>query len=39
LKAGGLGIDPEVSIALAIPAVLVLVAVTLRRTRRKLGAH
>ena len=39
LKAGGLGIDPELSIALAIPAVLVVVALALRRTRRKLGAH
>jgi uncharacterized membrane-anchored protein len=39
LKASGLDIDPEVSIALAIPAVLILVAVALRRTRRKLGAH
>jgi uncharacterized membrane-anchored protein len=39
LKASGLGIDPEISIALAIPAVLILVTVALRRTRRKLGAH
>jgi uncharacterized membrane-anchored protein len=39
LKASGLSIDPEVSIALAIPAVLLLVALLLRRTRRKLGAH
>lgn len=39
LKASGLNIDPEVSIALAIPAVLLLVAFLLRRTRRKLGAH
>ena len=39
LKASGLGIDPEVSIALAIPAILILVAVALRRTRRKLSAH
>jgi uncharacterized membrane-anchored protein len=39
LKATGLSIDPEVSIALAIPAVLILVAVALRRTRRKLSAH
>ena len=39
LKASGIGIDPEISIALAIPAVLILVTVALRRTRRKLGAH
>jgi uncharacterized membrane-anchored protein len=39
LKASGLGIDPEISMALAIPAVLILAAVLLRRTRRKLGAH
>jgi uncharacterized membrane-anchored protein len=38
LRAGGLEIDPEVSIALAIPAVLILVAVALKRTRRKLAA-
>jgi len=39
LKADGIGIDPEMTIALAIPVVLILVAVALRRTRRKLGAH
>jgi uncharacterized membrane-anchored protein len=39
LKASGVGIDPEISIALAIPAVLILVAMALRRTRRKLGTH
>jgi uncharacterized membrane-anchored protein len=39
LKASGFGIDPEVSIALAIPAVLILVAIALRRMRRKLGMH
>ena len=39
LKARGLGIDPEMTIALAIPAVLILVALALRRTRRQLGAH
>ena len=39
LKASGLSIDPEVTIALAIPTVLLLVVFLLRRTRRKLGTH
>jgi uncharacterized membrane-anchored protein len=39
LKAGGFGIDPEIAMAVAIPAVLTLAAVVLRRTRSKLGEH
>jgi uncharacterized membrane-anchored protein len=39
LKAGGFDVDPEVSIALAIPAIVIGVVVALRRTRRTLGAH
>jgi uncharacterized membrane-anchored protein len=39
LKADGIAIDPEMTIAVAIPVVLILVAAALRRTRRRLGAH
>jgi uncharacterized membrane-anchored protein len=39
LKVDGIGIEPEITIAVAIPVVLILVAAALRRTRRKLGAH
>jgi uncharacterized membrane-anchored protein len=39
LKAGGVPIDPEIAIAAAIPAVVIGLAMVLRRVRRKLGAH
>ena len=39
LNSAGFGVDPEISIALSIPAVLLLVAFALRHARRKLGAH
>jgi uncharacterized membrane-anchored protein len=39
LKASGIPVDPEIAMAVAIPAVLLLAGVLLRRVRRKLGAH
>ncbi len=39
LKAAGFDVDPEISIALSIPAVILLIAFALRRARRRLGAH
>jgi len=39
LKAGGMPVDPEIAMAAAIPVVVVVLAMLLRRVRRKLGAH
>jgi uncharacterized membrane-anchored protein len=37
LKAGGLHVDPDIAIGVAIPIVAVLIALAVRRARRKLG--
>ena len=39
LKASGLPIDPEISMAVAIPVVIFVLMMVLRRVRRKLGGH
>lgn len=38
-KASGIPIDPEIAMAIAIPLVLIVAGLLLRRIRRKLGAH
>src|SRR5215470_5227365 len=39
LKASGMPVDPEIAMAAAIPIVVIILMVVLRRVRRKLGAH
>jgi uncharacterized membrane-anchored protein len=39
LKAGGMPVDPEIAMAAAIPVVIIILGMVLRRVRRKLGAH
>jgi uncharacterized membrane-anchored protein len=37
LKAGGLHVDPDIAIGVAIPIVAALIAIAVRRARRRLG--
>jgi uncharacterized membrane-anchored protein len=39
LKASDIPVDPEIAMAAAIPVVVVVLAMLLRRVRRKLGGH